>query len=286
MANIAPPVLIEPPTAPPRSPGLFDVALGPLEMPRPEAQGGGIQYVPDTCTDDIFLYAINCPEVSGSKTFSGLDTSVSGAPFAVLTSYTCGSVGYTLEELSARVTLRMSLREQRAVERRVWQGFDNSNAQGALTGLFRGATTLTAAGCPTEAVATLEQALADNGIVGGIIHARPYMSSHLAQSHLTERGQRARTYTTYRGTPVVFGEGYDGTGPAGQAVASTTEWMYASGRIVIWGSPIQIPDPRETFARTTNQVYVLGEKVFVATVECGVWAVEVTRSCATAGTTS
>lgn len=283
MANVAPPVLIEAPTPPPRPSGLFDVALGPLPMPRAEAQGGGIQYVPDACEDDVFLYAINCPEVSGSKTFSGIEDAVSGAPFAVLTSYTCGSVGWTIQEIENRINTRMTLHEQRAVERRVWQGFDNSNAQGVLEGLFRNATTLTAASCPTEAIAALEQALADNGVVGGAIHARPYMSSHLAQSHLTKEGQ-GRRFTTYRGTPVVFGDGYDGTGPAGQAVTSTAEYMYAAGRVVLWSSPIQIPNPRETMDRTANQMYVIGEKVWVALVECGVWAIQVTRDCSTAGT--
>jgi hypothetical protein len=255
-------------------------------MPRVEAQVGGIEYVPDTCEDDVFLYAINCPEVSGSKTFTGIEDAVSGAPFAVLASYTCGSVGWTIEEIENRINTRMMLHEQRAVERRVWQGFDNSNAQGALEGLFRGATTLTAAGCVTEAVAALEQALADNGVVGGSIHARPYMASHLAQSHLTMPGRSARQFTTYRGTPVAFGEGYDGTGPSGQAVTSTAEYMYASGRVVLWSSPIQIPNPRETMDRTTNQMYVVGEKVWVALVECGVWAIQVTRDCSTAGTTA
>jgi hypothetical protein len=282
MANVAPPVLIDPPPPPPRPYGLFDVALGPLEMPRPEAQGGGIEYVPDTCVDDVFLYAINCPEVSGSKTFSGIEAPVSGAPFGVITSYTCGSVGYSIEEIKNRVTVRMSLREQRAVERRVWQGFDNSNAQGAMTGLFRGATSLGSAGCPVEAMELLEQALADNGVVGGIIHARPSMSPHLANNHQIEYGP-GRLKTSCLGTPFSFGQGYDGTGPSGQAVTGDVEYMYASGRILIWGSPIQIPDPRQTMARTTNQMYVLGEKVFVATVECGVWAVAVTRNCTTAG---
>lgn len=282
MANVAPPVLIDPPPPPPRPYGLFDVALGPLEMPRPEAQGGGIEYVPDTCTDDVFLYAINCPAVSGSKTFSGIEDPVSGAPFGVITSYTCGSLGFTFEEISNRVNIRMSLREQRAVERRVWQGFDNSTAQGALTGLFRGATSLGSAGCPVEAMELLEQALADNGVVGGAIHARPAMAPHLANNHQVIYGP-GRLKSSCYGTPLVFGQGYDGTGPTGQAVTTDVEYMYASGRVIIWGSPIQIPNPRETMDRTFNQMYVLGEKVFVATVECGVWAVAVTRNCTTAG---
>jgi hypothetical protein len=279
----APPYLLPGALPPPMRPmGLFDVALGPMPMPVPEVEGAGLQYVPDDCEDDIFLYQINCPPVSGSKTFSGVETAVSGAPFAAITSYTCGSVGFSLEEAEARVRLRMSLREQRAVEKRVWQGFNNSNGQGVMAGLLASAAAvdLGASSCPTEAVAKLEQALADNAIVGGLIHARPYMASHLAASHLTEiTGPRTRA--TYAGTPIVFGRGYAGTGPTGQAVTATAEYMYVSGRIAIWAGDVQVPDPRQTFDRTNNQVLILAERVFVATVECGVWFTQVTRDCTT-----
>ena len=280
MANIPPVLLLEAPPAPPRPYGIFDVALGPMPMPRPEAQGGGIQYVPDTCEDDVFLYAINCPPVSGSKTFSAIEPAVSGAPFGVITSYTCSSIGFSFEEAAARVRTRMMLREQRAVERRIWQGSPLGGI-GGLPGLFQSAVTLSASGCVTEAVEQLEQALADNGIVGGIIHARPGMSAHLSQGHLIERV--GRQIQTRLGTPVSLGQGYDGTGPAGEATTGDVEYMYASGRVVIWGSEIEIPDPRQTMNRSTNQMFVLGEKVYVALIECGTWAVAVTRNCTTAG---
>jgi hypothetical protein len=282
VANIAPPVLIEPPAPPQRPYGLFDVSLGPMPMPRIEAEVGGIQYVPDTCEDDVFLYAINCPAVSGSKTFSGIETAISGAPFAVITSYTCGSIGFTFEEIQNRVRTRMQLREQRAVERRFWQGWNNSNGQGVQAGLLRSATPLAAAGCVTEALELLEQQLADAGVVGGIIHARPGMAAHLSQAHLLEKGP-GRQLVTRLGTPVVFGQGYDGTGPAGQAVTGDVEYMYASGRVFIWANEIHIPDPRQTMDRSLNQMYVLGEKVFVVTMECGSWSTAVTRNCTTAG---
>ena len=279
MANIPPVLLLEAPPAPPRPYGIFDVALGPMPMPRPEAQGGGIQYVPDTCEDDVFLYAINCPPVSGSKTFSAIEPAVSGAPFGVITSYTCSSIGFSFEEAAARVRTRMMLREQRAVERRIWQGSPLGGI-GGLPGLFQSAVTLSASGCVTEAVEQLEQALADNGIVGGIIHARPGMSAHLSQAHLIERGP-GRQISTKLGTPVSLGQGYDGTGPAGQAPTTDVEYMYASGRVLIWGSEMMIPDPEQTFNKSTNQMYLLGEKVYVAIVECGVWATAVTRNCTT-----
>jgi hypothetical protein len=283
VAALVPPVLIKAPPPPNRPYGLFDVAMGPMEMPVPEAQGGGVLYVPDTCVDDVFMYAINCPPVSGSKTFSTIDTAVSGAPFAVITSYTCGTIGWTFEEVEQRVRTRMSLHEQRAVERRVWQGWNASNGLGTQAGLFSSATDLGANGCVTEALADLEQALANNGVVGGMIHARPYMAPHLSSAHLIE--QRGNRCYTKLGTPVVFGQGYDGSAPGGSPPASgaTAEAMYASGRVLIWGSETVVPPLRETMDRSFNQQYALAERVFVALVECGVWYTTVTRDCTTAG---
>ena len=285
MANIAPPqLLLEAPPPPPRPYGLFDVALGPMDFPSAPAVGGGVQYVPDTCEDDVYLYSMQCPEVSGSKSYARVETAISGAPFAAVVSYSCASIGFSFAEAQQRLRTRMMLREQRAVERRLWQG-QPIGGLGLVPGLFQGALTTTSAACPTEAMAILEQTLADNGVVGGIIHARPYMSAHLAQAHQLQRD--GRLYRSWRGTPVCFGEGYNGTGPTGQAVTSTVEYMYASGRVLIWSTPDTfIPPPGEVLSRTTNELNLVGEKVFDVIVECGVWAVAVTRSCATAGTTS
>lgn len=277
------PYLAPTPAPPPRPYGIFDVALGPMPFPVAAAVGGGILYVPDTCEDDVFLYAMNCPPVSGVKTFSLNEAPVSGMPFAVITSYTCGSLGYTFEESEQKVRTRMSLREQRAVERRIWQGQPGGGINlGDIPGLFSNATALTAAGCVTEAVEVLEQQLADSGVIGGIIHARPGMAAHLAQAHLLEKGP-GRVITTRLGTPVVFGQGYAGTGPTGQVVDTNSEYMYASGRVVIWQDDVMVPPPRQTFNRTGNQIMLLAERVYAAAVECGVWSVQVTRNCTTAG---
>jgi len=283
VANPPPQLLLTAPPPPPRPYGLFDVALGPMPFPSANSVGGGVQYVPDTCEDGIYLYAMNCPAVSGSKTFMGVEAAISGAPFGVVASYSCGPVGFSFEEAAERVRTRMALHEQRAVEKRVWSGTTLGNDRGVIAGLFRNATDLGASACVTDAVAKLEQALADNGIVGGLIHARPYMASHLAQAHLLEKGP-GRSCVTKRYTPVVFGEGYDGTGPAGEAVTATVEYMYASGRIAIWqDAEVFIPPPGQVLNKSTNELNLVGEKIFAAAVECGVWTTAVTRSCATTG---
>lgn len=256
-----------------------------MPFPSPGAVGGGVQYIPDTCEDNVYLYDMTCPPVSGSKTFDNMEGAVSGSPFAVITSFICGSVGMSPEEIRQRVLLRMQLREQRAVERRVWQGQDLSQGQGAIPGLFRNATSLGSAGCVTEAVELLEQVLADNGVVGGLIHTRVGMSAHLAQAHLLEHPNPRRMTTPY-GTPYVFGQGYDGSGPTGQAFTGDTEWMYASGRVLIWqDTEIAVPPLDQIFRRDTNERIALAERVYAVIVECGVWAVEVTRTCATTGAT-
>ena len=281
MATFNGPALIAAPPLPPRPYGIFDVALGPMPFPEAPAVGGGVQYIPDTCQDDIYLYDMTCPPVSGSKTFNTVEDAVTANPFAVITTYTCGSLGFTFAEVEQRVRNRMSLREQRAVERRIWSG-QALGGLGGIPGLFQSATSLGAAGCPVEAMELLEQALADNGVVGGIIHTRPAMSPHLVNNHqIVEQGRLRRTSV---GTPVVFGQGYDGTGPAGQAVTTTTEYMYASGRILIWqDSEVAVPPIGQTMNRGTNQMFATAERVYAVAIECGVWAVQVTRTCTTAG---
>jgi hypothetical protein len=275
------PAYIEPPPPPVQQYGIFDVALGPMPFPSASAQGGGVIYVPDDCEDDVFLYSMQCPAITGTKTFSAIEAPVSGAPFGVLASYTCGSLGFSFAEAEQRVRTRLSMREQRAVERRLWQG--SSGVLGTVTGLFRNATNLGSAACPAEAIGILEQTLADNGVSAGIIHARPGLAAPFAADHLIERVS-PRRLTTMLGTPYVFGQGYDGTGPTGQATTASAEWVYATGRVLIWrNDEVFVPDPREVLDRSTNQLSLVAERIFAAAVECGVWAIQVTHSCTTAG---
>jgi len=275
------PVVIDPPAPPPRPPGLFDVALGPMPFPQGQAQVAGVLYVPDACVDGTFLYAINCPAVSGTKVFTGVETPVSGAPFAVVSTYTCGSVGFSFAEAAQRTRTRLTLHEQRAVEARFWQGF--GGGFGTMPGLLSGATNLGVAGCATEAIEMLEQALANASVVGGIIHARPGMSPYLAgRGHLLT-SLSSRKITTVIGTPVVFGQGYAGTGPAGEAVTTDDEYMYATGRVLLWQDPeIFVPPAGQVLNRQTNQLSLVAERVYAVAVECGAWTVKVTRNCTTA----
>jgi hypothetical protein len=278
---LVPPVLIDPPAPPPRPYGIFDVALGPMPFPG-SVPGGGVQYVPDVCEDNVYIIPVDCPPITGTKTFDESTPSVSGSPFVVMTSYICPPIGFNFAEAKRRVLTRLALREQTAVEQRLWSG--TSGALGTITGLFRNATNLGTAGCPVEAMELLEQALADNDVPGGIIHARPGMSAHLTNNYLIHYQSVGRNLSTVIRTPLSFGRGYDGSGPTGQAPDATTEWMYASGRVLIWQDPeVWVPPPEQVLNKSTNQLTLVAERMYAVAVECGVWAVQVTRSCTTAG---
>jgi len=281
VAALAPPYLIDQPAAPLVPYGLFRVATGPMPFPVEAAQAGGVMYQPDDCEDDVFLRMVACPPITGTISFSGIEAAISGAPFMVYTTYTCSTIGYTFDEQAQRVRTRHALRRQTAVERRLWQG-QTSATDGNITGLFAGATSLGSASCVTEAVEMLEQTLADNGVFGGIIHARPGMAAHFAQAHVvSDRNGRKETYL---GTPIVFGQGYSGVGPTGQAPTTDVEWMYASGRVMIWShDETWVPPVGETTNRSLNTVNLVAEQTYAVAVECGVWAVQVTRNCATTG---
>lgn len=276
------PLFIDPPAPPPRPAGIFDLALGPMPLPNDVAGGVGVMYIPDDCPATPQLYLVNCPSVSGSYSFTGLDTPISGAPFAVATTFTCSSIGMSPEEMQRRVTTRLSLREQIGVEQRIWQGSTGPGAIGQIPGLLRGATALTAASCVTEAIEMLEQQLATSQVIGGMIHARPGMAAHLANGHLLPETP-GRGFRTPLGTPINFGIGYDGTGPNGEAPDTDNEYMYATGRVAIWqATDIFVAPWQQTLNTSTNTITLLAERVYVVAIECGMWSIKVTRNCTTA----
>lgn len=107
----------------------------------------------------------------------------------------------------------------------------------------------------------------------------------MAQSHLLERPSPRRLQTPY-GTPIVFGAGYDGSGPTGQAFDADTEWVYASGRVLVWqDDEVIIPPMDQVFRRSSNEYIAVAERIHAVVVECGVWTTRVTRNCATTGAT-
>ena len=270
------PYLVPTPALPPAPRGIFDVSTGPLPFPVEPAMGHGLQFF-QNAVGAGYLLPVGCPAPTGTNAFDAIQPIVSGSPFVVVVTEQCARLGFSPDEGERRIRDRMTLSEQRLVEQRVWQGGGAS-----LPGQFAGATVLPAASCPADAIASLEQAAATAGVWGTVLHARPNMAAHLSADKLLQPSGRG--LATWYGTPVNFGTGYAGTGPTGQAVTSSTEWMFLSGRITVYRSDdVWIPPWQQMFDRQTNVQYAMGYRNYLTVVEGGSWAIQVTRSCVTAG---
>lgn len=258
-------VLIEPPAPPLPHPGLLSAAVGPLPMPA-HASVDGVQYILDSC-GDIQLYPGACDLTPPTKTFEGSDGTLVAEPFVVIASSVCGTVGQSLSEVEGRVRRRLQLKEGWGVERAFWGG--TTDVPGYLQSHAVTTLTATATGGVTAALSRLEQALADSYGLPGLIHVRPKMAAYLGNAGLIRL--EGGTAKTLRGNTVVFGDGYSGEGPAGEDAAAdgTTEWMYASGRVVVWrDSEAFVPPLRQVLDRTKNQQYALAERTYALGVEC------------------
>lgn len=282
MVATIPSVLIEKPTPSlPLRYGLFQAALGPLDLPV-HGRNGGVRYVHSLCAEG-FGYEIECIGDQESKAAFfdlGLEV-VTGLPFIVGATIQCGSVGFSEEELRAFTLDRLRGVEQAVVEE-IFSTSTFGQSPGLVTG--DGITTVTGAGDDiVEVVSELERArycgftgnTAQYG-VPGVLHAPIPAFNAMKQEHLIEfDGTRWRTPI---GTVVSTGC-YANNDPAGVAAADGVFWLYLTGQTTVWRTPdsaVQIAPVEGSLDRTTNQYLVMAEREYVVTYECGGFAKAVT----------
>lgn len=246
---ILPPNAIESPMPQPLRYGLF-TAVGAL-LPLTDHQlGGGLIYEPVTC-GIAHSWPLDCPDESpdespAEKVFDTIPDFVEPEPFVVYGSSTCGSVGTDTARSERRARQNLENGEQFEVESAM--AFHLSQNDVALA----------ASADIVEAVSNLEQWLHGTAAYGrvGYLHAAPEVAALAASEHLWERdGSR---YRTPYGTIWSVGGGY----PPGT--------IYISGEVRVWRSEIEVPDPIQTFDRSTNQWYTIAERAYAVAAECAI----------------
>jgi hypothetical protein len=251
--------------------GLFQAAVGPLELPI-HARQGGLQYVNEICGEG-FGYEVNCIDALDPKTFdSGLEI-VTGVPFVVYSTILCGSVGFTQAEFNAMAVSRLLSVEQTIVE----QVF-SSGAVGQAPSLANNtpAATIIATGgvSAVDVVSELENAIYCTSQYGppAYLHMPLAVINELISEHLLSwDGTRWRTPMG----SIVSAGCYSNLDPAGAAAADGTFWIYATGQTAIFRSPdseIFVAPVEGTLDRTTNQQLILAEREYVVTFECASYA--------------
>jgi hypothetical protein len=278
MVATIPPLLIDKPTPTfPLRYGLFQAAVGPFDLPV-HARNGGLRYVTSICADG-FGYDIACIGATASKTASFVtgSTTVTGTPFIVYATMTCGTVGFTYEEQRAMVVERLKSVEQGVVED-IFSQSNNGQAPGLIAA--DGITTVVGAGDTiTDVVSELERAMYCGTVSYGppaYLHVPIPAFNYMKREHLIEfDGTRWRTAI---GTVVSTGC-YANEDPAGAAPADGVFWLYITGQTAIWRTPdsaIQVAPVEGSLNRTTNQMLMLAEREYVVTYECGGFAKPVT----------
>src|SRR5687767_7020937 len=99
VATIPPPLIPKPTPAFPLRYGLFEAAVGPLDLPV-HARNGGLQYVNAMC-GGTYGYEVNCLDDQLEKTFEETLQTVLGVPFVVYSTFVCAPVGFTAAEFQA-----------------------------------------------------------------------------------------------------------------------------------------------------------------------------------------
>lgn len=286
MVATIPPVLLEADPAPnsPLRYGLFQAAVGPLNLPV-HARNGGLQYVTALCGEG-FGYEIECIDDQNDKSAAWTEngsTTVLGAPFMVFATMQCGSAGFSFAEQRAMIVERLMGVEQSVVEEVFSTGtFGQSpgllNADGIET-VVGSAPATNLAGVLSELETARYCGTATTAVQygpTGVLHVAIPVLNALKAEHLVEfDGTRWRTPM---GTTVSAGC-YANNDPAGVAPAAGTFWMYLTGQTVIWRTPdseIQVAPVEGSLNRTTNQMMMLAEREYVVTYECGGFAKAVT----------
>lgn len=279
-----PAAVINPPVAAPPRDGLFLAATGPMSPPPEVAehwQTAGLVYEPDACgAGHLELTACATPPYATLTVDAG-NGLVQAYPFAVNATYVCGLPGSNarIDELARRVKQRLLVNEQFLVEKALWHGGDG------FTGIFEqikaagGTTDLTASTTLVGGISALEQAGA--AVYQGqlVLHARPAMAAYMSTRALVRTTPFGQPDRTYFGTPISWGSGYAGTGPSAEVITATDEYVWLTGRVLIWRSTdIVVPEPRQLLDKSGNQLALYAFRNYAVAVECLAANIKVTKA--------
>jgi len=222
----------------------------------------------------------NCMSFEGSAEFCAPNTKdfdqtagwQDGFRFAAYGGVTCKAVGVDQAAMQRAVEDVFKRGESTAVERAMMStrfAADANNRWDAPVDL----TPASGPVSPQTGVAILEGYAGSVYVGGPTLHLPRSIASILlgTQGAVLDQGE----FTTRLGSKIAAGVGYDfpNLGPTGAEAAAGEKWLYATGEVVIRRGPAIV---RQAMAHDTNDVYVLGERGYVAAVDCFAAAVRVT----------
>lgn len=189
---------------------------------------------------DVFDPCQSASSAGHSKDAGTPTTEETYASFNVLEGISCTTRSVSNPaEWQGRVRTALEAYEHWAVEREFWSGAlraDNPHlAQTTGTTILNSGTAVS----PLQALARLEQAIADAG-GNGVIHLRPAVFSLLTAWDVINVDLTRGVARTRLGTIVIPGVGYTGSKPDGTAPTNTVDTAYATGPVDVRRSEVEI----------------------------------------------
>lgn len=254
-----PTVAVEAPDVPTPRGGLLDVA--PITSVTEHMAAGPVEYVGAPCGPAGLAPGMCCSAVTTDeiKTFDFPPTWC-GGPYAVYKAVGCDILGEPYDDM-ARAALERG--EGFAVEK----AFREEH--------LAGATVLADGVCAAEGIGILEQYAGENYAGRPVFHTNRYGAVVLGSKDVVFPGMDS-PLTTILGTPVAASAGLGDTGPDGTDAAPGEFWVYGTGHVHLYQSPIVASQGRDV---ETNQSIALAERIWSATVECFSVAVRIVTEC-------
>lgn len=268
-----------PPLLPPTT-GLIQAALIDEES-TPEPGGGangfagiepwlrGITFSPESAAAPDLISMCSEASVINDYTRAG---QVTYSPFVIEVHDQCSSYGFRAADYEGRAARALEAKESWALEREFEQGIlISANPHLAVT--YGGITQTLASGAvvgPSDALALLDEAIANARIGIGMIHAPAFVVSKWGVSKGDDpRGGDRQVLLSPMGNIVVGGTGYTGLGPDGTGGSADAThslmWAYATDLIeVVRSDRIDVlpGNLAEATNRATNTVTFRGVRPY------------------------
>jgi hypothetical protein len=197
-----------------------------------------------------------------------------GIKFAAYGGIRCKAVGMDIEQAKAEVRAAFETGESTAVERALMS--DRFIADTVPLGSRWAAPTdiTPAAGAvkPGVGIALLEGHASSQYVGMPTLHIPRVIASLVLGVDGAEFS--GSVLQTKLGSKVAAGAGYDfpNTGPTGAAAPTGEKWLYATGEVAVQRGDVILQD---TFNQSNNEVVILAERPYVASVDCYAAAVRV-----------
>lgn len=246
---------------------------------------GGVQFQPPYCGTALTTMAVcvtggtNQPALAGGVTVRGAD------PFAVYGWLDCSPVGYTPAQWRQLTTTALVNNETTTVETVFWTGAVTGGTVwphlAADTAIVEGTTgqvvslqTATSVAVTGTGVDIVEGVGLLEGTIGGCYAGTPVLHvPRRALAHMAGRGLLVRDgprLRTHGGSLVAAGLGYPGTAPDGSTPAAGTVWLYATGAVKYWRSPVELTgtNPADWVGRARNDQVLVAERTWAVGWDC------------------